>query len=418
MRDAIAFAPYSEEIYTRYAAEMESAFHGLDTSERPDSNKIAEAYKKSIELSPRIDNPAWRGLFDFLSNSFVHVENKENLRNWVVDEHLKQDAFDHRTLSILIDWCKEKKTNQYKSKLLVEYVLDAFKRHYPRKYSQHLRIIKNLCVEFNDYAALKEAIITCERAPGIGRDVSYVGVKMDLLVTVFRDVDAAIQLGEDFTQRRPAGGIETRLFYLYLSEDLIEKAELQISRLAGAVDLDDFLELKVKLLEHQGKYQDAIDILESVASRKGKDKDYAVSVSFIKLIMRDYKGAFDAAKEFLMSHDFNLRYQEIIINYEYARLKLGKSVSKPRLVSLETSSSENVKAVAMFLLGKKNEALALLREKSESDYSELTTYLKWPVLEDLRSELREWQAELLKRRRSYPNSKMGDAIEVEIENAS
>jgi hypothetical protein len=131
--------------------------------------------------------------------------------------------------------------------------------------------------------------------------------------------------------------------------------------------------------------------------------------------MEDYKGAFEAAKDFLGAHGFSLRYQELIINYEYAKLKLGRSVSKPRLVKLEGSSSENVKAVAMLLLDKKREALALLKQKSENDYSELNTYLKWPVLEGLRSELGDWKIELLKQRRTFPERKFKGSIEVELE---
>lgn len=415
MRDAIEFAPFSESIHTRYAMELEAAYHGLNVSERPDSNTVAAAYKKSIDLSPHIRNLAWRKLFDFLSNAFVQVDNKDDLRKWIVDEHLTQNAFDHRSLSLLIDWCKDKKVDQYDSKPVVAYVLDAFKKHYPRRYSEHLRIIKDLCVEFNQYAALKEAIDTCERAPGIHRDVSYVGIKMDLLVEVFRDPEEAIRLGEDFTERRPATAIETRLFYLYLGEDLAGKASTQLDRLAGALDLDDLLELKIKLLEHQGKYQDAVDILDSIALRKGKDRSYAMSVSFTRLLMKDYKGAFDAAKEFLDAHGFNLRYQEIVINYEFARLKLGKSISKARLASLETSNSENVKAVAMLLLDKKKEALALLKHKSESDYSKLISYLKWPVLEGLALELCNWKTELLKKRRTFPSENSKEIIEVEME---
>ena len=411
LKEGVDAAPYEEAIQHRYASELENLFHAGTEKSRPTPSEIVQAYKKAINLHPAIGNPAWKDLFNYLKSPFTTLEEKDSVLKWITDQHMAQDAYDYRSVDILVNWSKATKSETYENRQVSEFVIEAFQRHFPRRYAGHLSVIRDLCIESGQFAILNDLLPICEGDEGIEHDSSYVHIKMDLLYRVYRDLDAAIHLGEDFVRRRPSPSIEKTLFHYYLSKNELDKGRAQLDRLTGAVDIDSYLASKAHYLDCCGKHQDAIDAMITISKRNSEGEDHVMNISFYQLRMNDFKGAFETTKQFFEKNNYSLRYDTAMINYEYARFKLKKSVSQQRLQALaQQSQNKGVQAVANLLLSKEDLALDILGTLIKSDFSMLHGCSRWPDLSSVRAKVLAMEPTLLAEKRSFPERRSYSAL--------
>ena len=133
-----------------------------------------------------------------------------------------------------------------------------------------------------------------------------------------------------------------------------------------------------------GKYQDEIDTIKSTPGAEHSTKRQATSISYLQLKMGDYSGATATAKSILEPQGFSLRFEDTLINYEYAKIKIKGSCSRARLADLiKYSNNDQAKCVAHLLLGKNNEAVTAISLEIQRDFSNAHMFLRWPVLAEI-----------------------------------
>jgi len=403
-------APFDEDIALRYAEELESNFHRIETNSPPSAGLVVEAYKDSIHLNPSISNSSWRALFDFLQIPASSVSEQKLDLEWIIDEHIKQDSYDCLTVKLLLDWGERTSVNKYGYLDIGEFILKAYNNHYPKNYDAYLSVLKDALLKQGQYTVLKDLILECERNVQISKSSNYIHIKMELLYSVYRDIDNAIYIGEKFIRTDYSRLIEKKLFELYLANGDEAKAKKVLGRLKGAVNIEELNKLESRLCESGDDYQTAVDLLESIAKRKGKDENYFSTVSFLLLKMGEFEKARKLCSEFLKPHNFSSRYDVVIINYEYSKIKLGKNPSKARLAEIiKGSARDEVKSVAKLLMGNTRELPSNIKEAKEElikemefDYSNIDSYSKWPVLDGVDIDFKLLREKLLSSRRKFP----------------
>jgi tetratricopeptide (TPR) repeat protein len=191
------------------------------------------------------------------------------------------------------------------------------------------------------------------------------------------------------------------LFGFYLENSSFDKARAIHSGLRGAINIVDWLEKESELFEYEGRYQDAIDVIESIPDRRNFAEAYTSRLSYLELKMGSSGRAVKRCREFLHERSFPLRYESEIINYECGKVMEGKNVDPKRVSNLaEATDREMVKGVCYSLLGEDEKALKIFRQQSEKRFSQIDDCLRWPAISRLQKELRAIRDELLKAKRS------------------
>lgn len=272
--------PFSAHVTNRYASLLKESFEKGDKN--VSGSKIDEVValcKKSITVSPDIENPAWEMLFDTYANQADSARNKE-LLDEIVDKHLEQDAFSADTSSILLKYCRKYKSPEFRGKPVLEYLQAAYQNHFPRDYPAHLAVILDACIEFRAISVLQRYIEDVRSRVVIEESPRLVEFMMDVSYDVHRDLDSAISCGRSFLKKGKSTSVELHLLSLYLEKGLFAKAREIHSNLQGAVDICQWLRLNATILEYEGRFQDAADVIESIPDKREFEERYT-SQAFI-----------------------------------------------------------------------------------------------------------------------------------------
>ena len=227
---------------------------------------------------------------------------------------------------------------------------------------------------------------------------------MNVHYDVFRDLSGAIAHGREFLRTHKKPSVEVQLIDLYLENDAPQKAREFHVNLKGAIDLGQWLRLEAKILEYEGKYQDAIDVIENMPDKRDFKERFISTLSFLELKMKQPDKAIKRCRDFLDERSFALCFEAEIINYEYGKKLEGRGIDKKRVAGVaERSESEMVKGVCKSLLGEDDEALAIFRRESEKRFSRIDHCLRWPAVSRHEKELRTIREDLLKAKRSLAN---------------
>lgn len=403
--EAVKRSPYEESIHNYRANELLKYSEICeDLTLRPEPKDIVDAFQRAIEVNPSIENQAYADLFDYAGKSIGTVEDRLDIMEGIVRKHIVQDAYSLTTMMILKDYFEYVKVDTYEGKNLSTWISDSYANHFPRNESGYLSLLYPLVIKLDNYPLLKQMIENCEKEKLNADNSRYVRVKMQLMYNVYRDIDGAIDLAEKFLKKRKSLMVERELFDLYLDKKSFDKAESVLLAIKHAITWENWMKQKARLYEAQGNYQDAIDIYNDIGRRKGITESLVTAISLNKLHMEDYDGALKDTKSFLDKKTFNPKYAEVIINYEFARMKKNSNKKATHRVKdiLKDTVSKDVMASCNLLLGNAEEALTLLVAEMENDFSRYQTYMKWVVTEPLKDQLTSKSDDLFNNRRQFP----------------
>jgi hypothetical protein len=155
------------------------------------------------------------------------------------------------------------------------------------------------------------------------------------------------------------------------------------------------------ILECEGKYQDAIDAIESIPDRRDFAEKFTMELSFLELKMGAPAKAVKRCRAFLEERSFSAYLAGEIINYEYGKKMDGGKIAKDRISSVaDATDDEMIKGVCHSLLGQDGDAIKLFRAEGEKRFSQIEDCLRWPVLHRHSKEILAIHEELLRARRS------------------
>ena len=365
-------------------------------------SRVIETYEKSIEVNPNIRNRAWLRLLDiYFEEKSVNISNKDERINKIIKEHLKQEPYSAATMSAILDYCKNKDTNNYCDKNIFEYLLEAFEKHFPKNYVAHVNIIIDACKEFNQFKTLKLVLSECKNKEELIYDDDFSVILMDVYYTLFRDYQGAVDIGNEFLERKNSLEVKQKLLNIFLNENRFIEAREIYSEIKPQLSVVSQLEREVSILEREGKYQDAIDVINNIPDKRDFDTRYCHQLSYFELKLEEYNKARTRLKNYLEERSFSTSFGVEIINFEFASLKTGKSVKKTRLNSvIQSSANKDIIAIAHFLSGDEDKAWEILKDRAENDFSKLKDYQRWPVLHKYEAKLKQLEAKLRKAKRT------------------
>ena len=159
--------------------------------------------------------------------------------------------------------------------------------------------------------------------------------------------------------------VEIKLLDLYLENGLPQKAREIHTGLKGAIDIGRWFRLDARILEYEGRYQDAIDAIEAIPDKRDFKEKYIQDLSFLELKMGAPAKSLKRCKEFLEERSFSVHFEAEIINYEYSKKLDGKNIAKDRVAAVaEATQNEAVKGVCKSLLGQDADALNIFRQEA------------------------------------------------------
>ena len=120
--------------------------------------------------------------------------------------------------------------------------------------------------------------------------------------------------------------------------------------------------------ERKCDYSQVMKIIQDLKGIARYEREYFTSEMHAKLWCEDFQGVYSASQELLKEEcDWTDRDADVI-NYQIARVKLGRKLKKDKLDGLISGKRNNeVKAAALLLLGRIDEACKVLKEVLEHD---------------------------------------------------
>jgi hypothetical protein len=351
-----------------------------------------------------LDNSAWSELFAvYAKQAKKSTKNRERLSE-IVRGHLSRDPYASETTALLLKYCRKFEVVEFDGKQLFDYLQEAWDRHFPRNYTAHLDVFIDACIEFQGPRFLRPVLEHAVQNDEINDDPEFVKLMMTVHYDVFRDLPGAIAYGRDYLRTHKKPSVETELVQFYTEAGEFTNARELHNTLRGAIDHILWMRLDSYILEHEGRFQDAIDVIESIPDRRDFDEDYTSRLSYLELKLGAASRAVKRCKEFLQERAFALSFEAEIINYEYGKKMSGKNVDPRRVANLsEVTDNPDVKGVCYSLLGEDKKALDIFRIEAEKRFSKINNFLHWPAISRHQSELRTMKEELVLRKRSLTN---------------
>ena len=159
--------------------------------------------------------------------------------------------------------------------------------------------------------------------------------------------------------------------------------------------------MEASILEYEERYQDAIDVIESIPDKRDSKEKYISDLAYLELKMGVPDRAVKRCREFLEERSFSITFEAEIVNYEYGKKMIGKRIDKKRVAEVaEHAEKEMVKGVCYSLLGRDDDALRLFRREAGKRFSRIHDCLQWPAISRHKTELSAIRDELLKGKRS------------------
>ena len=393
--------PFSAPVLNAYAKEVSDAIDKRDKlSIVPKQDDVIACLRRSIDVDPSLGNPAWSQLFSFYSHQGSGAKIKESLGE-IVDKHLSQDAYDSRTSAIMLRYCRKFKTSEYKQKPLFEYLQQAYTNHFPRDYATHLETLVDACIEFDAPRLLRPLLEEARNNEYLKNEPEFALIMMDVYYDVFRDLPGAISQGREFLSRNKKTSVEIKLLKFFLVQNSAEKAREIHNKLKGAIDASRWLKLEADILECEGKYQDAIDAIESIPDQRDFAEKFTTELSFLELKMNAPAKAVKRCRAFLDERSFSPHLAGEIVNYEYGKKMDGGKIAKDRISSVASATDdEMIKGVCHSMLEQDSDAIKIFRAEGEKRFSLIESCLRWPVLSRQKKEISAIRDELQKAKRS------------------
>jgi len=165
---------------------------------------------------------------------------------------------------MLFRYCRKFETPDYKGKPLVDFLGQAYTNHFPRDYAAQLDVFVDACIEFDAHRLLRPILEEARENEYLKDNPKFATLMMEVFYDVFRDLPGAISHGNEFSRTNKKTSVEVKLLKFYLAKKAPQKARELHKKLKGTIDLGTWLRLDADILECECRYQDAIDVIESM----------------------------------------------------------------------------------------------------------------------------------------------------------
>jgi|GEM_PF-1323089 len=388
----------------KLSAYMEFMEMGIIERTTDAAEEITKAFKVSTSVRPSIANPSWDKAVTFLLDS-AKGPFKESCISEVkqIINSMKRQGFYRPIVAEQI--CKlcfktEERYLDFIGLDLFHYLREAALRN-PTYNSKIFKLIVKSSIEFEEHNFADEMQTEYEKnKKNIVRNADYALALGEMYLEIFQDIheaqrtiDAAIKYSNDRAL------VNRSITYNLYSEN-IETARNVFQKHKDLFGQVDQAEISSEISVREGDFSTAIKTLKTLRSLPNFCEKYASTLSFIHLKNEDYTKAKALAEKVLGKYGWSREsHSALIINYEYANLKLNQKVNKKRLSELlQAEGNTSVKAMANVLLSNHDEAIRIMIKEAKKRPSRIYQYETWPaahsVMARLRRELNSNSAQL------------------------
>lgn len=353
---------------------------------------IENSFLVSIDRRPSLSNPSWKSLFEHLLENERSRKDEKLLH--ILSLIQKQDKYRPSVVHLAFLYCKHAGASKVDSDLIeggdiFSYLNKAIESYYPKNNHGFWQIIVETSIEFKNHAFAKKHLQKFQESDFNGDLQEYHLAMAEYYLDIEKDIPKAIQyLKDKFNEiDSPTLLVKYVNWLIYTNEVSLARSEFE--RHSHILDHLTKVTLEASILSAERKASSAIDKLSTLSDDPYFDKKHSTAISYAYLLSNEYQKAYEYCNRVVSASPLTEQQYPMRVNYEFAKLKLGKKVNKSKLDELiQTSQDNDIKAVSHLLIGDKEKCLELLNKEIEKSHSKLMLYLTWPVLESLKFELK------------------------------
>ncbi|WPZ08850.1 SIR2 family protein [Roseivirga spongicola] len=370
----IAIDPYWFKSYNAKAAAIINEYKQIHNT-TIDLKMLLETLDKSLQVSPGLDNDAWRFKKALITND-LYEDKKDKIEQLQLMSNAVEEQDPYSSIAIDI-------------KVEIMYLSKA----------DYLDIIQYLDTKMSKQKVYSDKHFLMKKLEVYGRFHKKTEVE-----SLLRRIELDYNLDADFLEEMSLiqlelfGNIEKAREYLQQAIDL-ESTESRLKslfnillyqdRLADAKELFESKfhndsDMHLKILEHENQWDESLALVKELLTEKPQNRSLLQSEVFLSLKV----GAFDEAHKLarLALEPNNFTDSIFIINHELACKLQGKNIQKDRLNKVVNNPKAALieKAGAYYLLGEKPKFYKKLEEAINEDQSIKYQIKKWVIFEDLK----------------------------------
>lgn len=383
---ALEVDPYSVKAHlelARHYSRISQDCYGKVADENRE--KAIDLLSKALTLDPSNRNPAWTDLFYiYKSQAKDDIENNKDLNN-IIEKLSLQNPYSHRVLSMKEALLSRRSKAADFDKCLKD-IRFAQEKYSDGEDCMYFDLSLGVLDKANRLQELKSEIQYIEARIIDSKD-SDLAVKIASVIrTRIGDDEKAIQiLSEALRSFDFNGDVFSNLIEAYVDSERFDEADKLFSKFGHRVVPHYLSQLYEKYYIAKGHYEAALKEHKNNTGILGVDR--VNRLVFILLLKGEFREAEQVSRDFLTKCSFTPEAAAEIVNFEIARKGNGAKIDQNRLEGvLKTHDSHRVKAAVFALLGRKNEAIASLREILKTDFTFRHEAKTWPAFSDIRSD--------------------------------
>ncbi len=384
---AIKIDPFLPILYNRKADNlMRQEKSSLNDYE----SQIENCLEKSIEINPSFDNRAYQLKFDYFIDNSDADKNRKSVEK--VLTVYRTQAYNHLVyiqthLDYLIE-CKKKKFDEVK-RALEDWVRD----NTSIRDKERVLVFEGIKIGFklNEKNYLEEII--GRAGSKFDKSSFYTQKKADCYYHKLSKPLEAIEFYEKHIRQINSTRSSRINSIIDLMECYVIAGSLEkIIPFMDMMRLDYYEYARLMEFYHElnGNPAKSIEFLDMrLPKNKANNPNYVVNKSFYLLKEGEFSSVKKLTKEFLERINFGIKHPEILVNYEYACLKLGAKVNHNRLDKIISSFGENKSkneliGCCYLLKSDERQALKSFKKALDQDYDFKLNFKRWPIFDMVR----------------------------------
>jgi tetratricopeptide (TPR) repeat protein/NAD-dependent SIR2 family protein deacetylase len=394
--DAIEIDPYSALSYLRKAKILFKKSDVIIGNEKESAiDQAAHCVEKSIECDPSIDNEAWGSKFTYVKKSGSKNKDDELLK--IINSLRKQSAYSPNVSRLILDYCEFKKTRVYEGTDILTVLSNSRENYFPEDDLDHYLLLVEACKTFNEKEFFESIILKLDEIPEIRKRARYIKLKADLTANLLGNIPEAIRILRQHPNFEKNDDIILDYLDYLIADEQLENASASIARYSSQLNPEKIIDRKIELLDLLDKPGEAISLVSSKKQTKYSKYERAMELSYLFLREGNFKKSREIARTFLDEVHYNINFDILILNYEFASSKaVGHKIDKTKISQiLNNSPSELVEAVSRLLLGESATSLEIFKKYLSKNFMMATKILKYPIVQSIKEDIQRMKVSLL-----------------------
>jgi len=344
-----------------------------------------DCFDKALLLDPSSRNAGWSEKIDLIQKYETDKHKKEFDCQEIVNNLNNQNQYSYKALSLREKLIEENGDNGGSIDALLNDISKA-KQYVSIETAKIFDIIKIRALTKLEKTDKLEAEIPIATANLYEYQDSELALTIaNALRTKLGKDNDAISILENSINGHFENGLFNDLLDAYLDLKLVTEADNLLRRWKYQLTPSSAKQAFLRILESQQHYPSLLNEMQKyeLETEETMDKHRI----YILLKSGAYQDAEKLARSILDKIHFTPEAVAEIVNFEYARKKLGKKPDQNRLeAAIKYDNSYETEAAAYAVLGKKNEMLDRIKKAISKNKTYIYSVREWPVFDDYRND--------------------------------